>query len=119
MYRTFGRQMSLLPADARRLLSAAGVLLPRPFTFSQDLITAASGLTAPAARQALEMLAARGYLGRTERAGDGGRKPTPQRRSPCIRSSGFSCAGITPKVPVTASRNGTSVPRLRAGSTRR
>ncbi len=75
MHKTFERQRRRLPEDAQLLLSAAGVLLPKPFAFSAELIQATSGLTKPAATEALKSLTARGYIEPTgssaDAAGDG------------------------------------------------
>jgi len=62
MHQTFERQRRRLPEEAQLLLSAAGVLLPKPFAFSAELIEATSGLTAAATTEALKTLTARGYI---------------------------------------------------------
>jgi hypothetical protein len=73
MYRTFQRQVSLLPETAQDVLDAAGVLLPRPFTLPEDLIQATCGLPAEQTPAALDALAARGYMERAANDEDGGR----------------------------------------------
>jgi|HubBroStandDraft_1064217.scaffolds.fasta_scaffold04625_4 hypothetical protein len=73
MYQTFKGQMNLLTKEAQLLLSAAGVLLPGPFSFSESLIQAASGLEKKAVKRALDALVDHGYVKRAERArSDGG-----------------------------------------------
>jgi Domain of unknown function (DUF4062) len=62
MYGTFRRELESLAPDPRRLLDAAGVLLPEPFGFSPDLIAKVAGLGKPAARRALKTLVDRGYI---------------------------------------------------------
>jgi hypothetical protein len=62
MHQTFERQRRRLPEQPQLLLSAAGVLLPKPFAFSAELIEAASGLSTAATTEALKTLTARGYI---------------------------------------------------------
>jgi hypothetical protein len=62
MHQTFERQRHRLPEEAQLLLSAAGVLLPKPFAFSAELIEATSGLSTAATTEALKTLTARGYI---------------------------------------------------------
>jgi hypothetical protein len=74
MYQTFRRQTGLLTEEAQRLLQAAGVLLPGPFSFSEDLIQTTSGLKRRATKRALDTLVDHGYVKRAEHTGadDGG-----------------------------------------------
>ena len=70
MYKTFRWQKSLLKdkhEEAHDVLEAVGVLLPRPFAFSQDLIRAVSGLPEQATGRALKTLTDRQFLERAER----------------------------------------------------
>ncbi len=80
-YETFKWQKGLLAEkhkQAHDVLEMAGVLLPSPFVFSQDLIQAISGLSKQAARRALETLADREFLKRVVRPERASRNAGPE-----------------------------------------
>jgi hypothetical protein len=78
MYQTFGEQVGYLPKQARDLLKATGVLLPKPFTFSPDLIKEISGMSKEATGQGLRTLFDREFIERANYAGQADSNPEPR-----------------------------------------